>query len=145
MAVAIDLEVGGLDVPVHDAAAMRVIEPVGEALQQLKLPVDAEVWSFPDALLERETLDELHHDEGLSVFLAEVVDRDDVGMLQAPSGASFLEKSALYVVVADNVEELDGDQAIDGRILGAIDVSHAAATKFVDDGVPANRSRNPPG
>ena len=46
-----------------------------------------------DQMLERRAVEELHDDEGASVFFADVVDGADVGMIQRGRGLGFALKA----------------------------------------------------
>ena len=84
--------------------------------------------SLADELLERAALEVLHRDVVGAVPLAAVEDADDVRVLQA-GGAGRLAPEALdeLVVLGEAaVQELQRDLAAELRVLGAVDVGHAA-------------------
>lgn len=67
-------------------------------------------------------VDELHDEEHASVFLAEVVDGDDVGVGELPGGGLGFAGEALRGVGPDGGagEELEGDGASEGKVARAI-------------------------
>src|SRR5439155_11868372 len=75
-------DVGGLEVAVHDAALVGVVDRPGQRLDQLgggprRLRVAGQ------AQVEARALDEFHREVRLAVLLADLVNLDDVGVLQA--------------------------------------------------------------
>ena len=89
IAVGTHHDVLGLDVPMHQAAGMR--------RRQRTRHLDADVHdvahrqgALPQAVPQRLALDELGHDVGAAVQLAEVVHDHDVGVVQARRGPRFL-------------------------------------------------------
>jgi hypothetical protein len=67
-----------------------------------------------DQLFERGALQELHRDEGLAVFFAEVMNRTDIRMIKRGGGLRFaLEARERARVVADTFgEEFQRDVAV---------------------------------
>ena len=91
-------------------------------------------------LVEVRALDELHGDERVSVDLAEIVDRDDVGVLQRAGRLGLAEKSAAQVGVAGErvAHHLDGDGPVEHRIEGAIHDPHGPFADLAEDAVFAD-------
>ncbi len=139
-AIQVDHDVGGLDVPVHDAFLMRVVEPQGELFDQIELASQRQGSPLPNLFGEREALDELHHDVRLTVLVAEIVDRDDVAVFQVAGRLRLLKKAVAQPLIG-GAKELDRDGAANPGIATAIDPSHAAVPEAVDDLVPTNRAR----
>jgi len=75
-------------------------------------------------------LNVLLHQIGLAVVLAVVVDLDDVGMLQCGDRAGLALEAGDKLRIAREGEHLDGDQALQGRLVGLVHGGHAAT---VDD------------
>ena len=61
-------------------------------------------------------------------------------MVQCRRGARFLQESKSVLVGRDFIppEELDGDQALQPRVLGFVHFAHPALAKLFEDGVTAN-------
>ena len=93
-----------------------------------------------DDLGDRLALDVLHDDVGLGRDLAEVVDRDDVGVVQGGGGPR-LTAEALGGVgdlqVAD--EHLDGHHPPEDGVVGDVDRAHPAARELALDLVATDR------
>ena len=70
----------------HDAFAMCRIERVGNLNSKQQCVFRLQL-SPSDTVLQRHAVEKLHDHEGTSGFLADVVNRADVGMVQ--SGSSF--------------------------------------------------------
>ena len=75
--------------------------------------------------------------------LAHVVDRDDVGMAQAGAGLGFAEEAGAELVGDLDVggDHLEGDGAIEDRVMGLEDRAHATASEPLDDVVLPDRLR----
>ncbi len=67
------------------------------------------------------------------------MDGADVGVVKGRSGLGFLQEPLLCRLVAGQVrrEELDGDLALQARVLGGVDDPHAAGAEFGEDVVGA--------
>ena len=74
------------------------------------------------------------------VVIADIEDRDDIGMAKAACGARFpRETLARRLVVESFLEQLDGDHAVDGGIAGEVERAHPAVGNQPDDAIPADR------
>ena len=93
-----------------------------------------------DQVLQGLPFEQLHHDEGLSFELINLVDDADVGMIEAGGGPGFPLKALQGHGVADQFgrKKLQGDASTQAQIQGAIDDSHTAATQFLFDPVMRN-------
>src|SRR5580704_11777973 len=83
-----DENVSGFDVAVHYAFGVRGVERVGDLDGQRKYQPGFHRLSA-DAVLQRQAIQELHHDERLAFMLSNLVDRADVGMVQGRSRTRF--------------------------------------------------------
>ena len=90
-----------------------------------------------DGVLERLAFEALHGDEGVAVFLADVVDGADVGVIERGGGLGFaLEAGERLRVFGDGVgEEFQSDETIEAGVFGFVDDAHAAAAEFFEDAV----------
>src|SRR6266478_5413794 len=87
--------------------------------------------------LQRHAIQEFHGYEGTAVLLANVVDRADVGVIQCGCGLGFALKTGECLRVTGNLlrQELEGDEAMQPRVLSLIDDAHTPSTEFLDDAV----------
>jgi len=71
--------------------------------------------------------------------LADLVDRDDVGMVQGGGRPGFLGEAAETIRAGGERlgQELDGDVAVQVVVAGAIDLAHAPGAQLVEELVPA--------
>src|SRR5271165_148611 len=78
----------------------------------------------------------LHRDIGKSTFLADIIDRHDVRMIEAPRSFGFAEKARSRfgeLCIAEfggERDRFDRDQSIDGGIAAQVDDAHGAASDF---------------
>ena len=137
--------VAGLDVPVNDAAAVRVMQGLRTLVNDLHYVVDAQ--QVVRAAIGRQracALDVLGDDVVLAVFLAGIVDRHDVRMLQHADHVRFVEKhlardlGAVRVRVLVAVVHLDRDVAAVIRVVRQVHHAGAALAYLVDDDVFAD-------
>ena len=77
---------------------------------------------------QRLALDELGHDVGAAVQLAEVVHDHDVGVVQARRGPRFLTEASDPVTVGGELrrEDLERHRPVELRVVGEIDLARAA-------------------
>ena len=83
---------------------------------------------FPAPLVERESVDPVHHEIGPAVFGDAAVEQPrDAGMIEPRQGLAF-EREQSGQVVALGADQLDRDAHLEGAVgaLGAIDLAHAA-------------------
>ena len=88
-------------------------------------------------MLKGHAFEKFHRDEGLTVVLADFIDRADVGMVQRRSRAGFPPETFKRVGIAGHVsgKELKGDKAAQAGVFGLVDYAHASAAEFFDDAV----------
>ena len=101
MAALGDKNVGWLDVAMNDAFRVSGVESFSnfgrEGEQSLQLQR-----ATADAMLERGAFKIFHGDEGLSVLLADVVNRADIGMIQCGRGLCFALETGECLRVSGN-------------------------------------------
>ncbi len=77
----------------------------------------------------------LHRDERLPVVLADVVDRADVRMVQGRCSLTLKAGQRLGVLCNFGRKELQGDEAVQPRVLSLVHHPHATAAELLDDSV----------
>jgi hypothetical protein len=73
---------------VHEPGGVRGIERVGDLDAEIEHALERQR-TTRDFLLQRVAVEQLHHDEGLAVVLADVVNHADVRMIQRRGDARF--------------------------------------------------------
>ncbi len=86
-------------------------------------------------LAEVDAIDEFHDEEMKGPGVPEIEDVDDVGMIEAGEDAGFAGKAFLEgrVVVVVDVENLQGDLAIEPWLAGFVDGAHATNPYHLQD------------
>jgi hypothetical protein len=94
-----------------------------------------EVPRVHDPPVVRGPRNQLHHDEGLTVVLADLVNRTDVGMTESGSSAGFLFESRNpdRILAKHAWESLDRNLASQFLVLRPIHLSHAAFSQGRED------------
>ena len=120
-------QVGALDVAVSDAAAVRLVERVGDLRGDVQRLGDRQR-PARDALRDQLALDVLHGDEHRVLVLDEVVGDGDVRRLQERRGLRLAKQPGAAVGVAPAIgrQELQRDLASEPPVLGDVDFAHAA-------------------
>ena len=90
-----------------------------------------------DQVFQRCAIQKFHRDELLSVMLADLVNRADIGMVQRRSRLCLSLEAHQRQGISGYVirQKLQRDKSVQGYILGLINDTHAAATEFLDDAV----------
>ncbi len=91
--VAVDHQIGGLDVAMDHPAHVPVREPRAEVFDQLQFTHRRHRRVTTDHLTEGLSLDVLHRDKRPLLVLADVENRDDVSVAQIGGGSSFSRKA----------------------------------------------------
>jgi hypothetical protein len=133
-------EIGGLDVAMENAGAVRRIKRIGD--------LDAEVDRLMDLdrpvrqqLAQGLPLEQLHHEVGSALVLADVVDRADILMVQRGSGACFGAKPLEGAGVRQFVwDELEGDGPSQANVFARVDDTHPTGTQLGGDAIVTNRA-----
>ncbi len=124
----------GFTIAVDDAALMSVRQRVAEILADLGDVAVRDCTLARDAV-QRLSLDELGDQEGVAVALAQLIERDDRGMVQA-GGSLRLAEDALR---AGGLDLLDRDVALKALVESPKNGAHAAgADSLLDPEPPHN-------
>ena len=91
-------------------------------------------------VLQRQAVEELHDDEGAAVFLADVVDGADVGMVQRRRSLRLAPEALQSLRVLGHVfgQELERDETVEPGVLGLVHDAHSAAAQLANDAVVGN-------
>ena len=135
-----DEDIGGFDVAVDDARAVRRVERVGHLDAHIQHRVQAQR-APTEAILQRRALQVLHGDERSPVLFADVVDGADVGVVERRCGAGLALKTAqrLGITRQFSRDELERNGTVQAQILGLVHHAHAAAAEPRDDAVVRER------
>ena len=83
-----------------------------------------------DAVAQGLAFEQLHHQVGVAVLLADVEDGADIGMVERGRGAGFTQKALAHAGHGELVvQQLDGDFAMQASVPRLVDVAHAAAAQ----------------
>ena len=85
-------DVGGFDVAVGHAGGVGGLQAANDLLRGLQHEDFVERFVFFVQVVEASAVHQFHHDVGLAVFFAVVVDLNDVGAVNRGEGAGFLEE-----------------------------------------------------
>ncbi len=121
-------DVVGLDIPMHHAHRVGIIERAGDLQRDLQDSLDRQFFAALQGVRQGLAFQQLHHDVGDFVELADVVDRDNVGMREKTRGLGLLEE-AVEVLLVDGMillEDFHRPGAVDFRIVGAVNIRHRA-------------------
>jgi hypothetical protein len=128
LALGVDQDVGRLEVAVQHAAAVREVDRLGD---------DADVAHrlqrrqrvFAHQFGQAAALDVIHREVVLPLLLADLVDGDDVGVLEAGGGPGFLLEAAHVGFVGElpAQDHLQGDDAVEADLPRLEHHPHAAA------------------
>src|SRR5438876_3251902 len=140
IAVAQHHEIGGLDVAMDDAAAVRVSQAIAGLHDVSQLFYDGDLPVAGDDLIERLAVEELHHQIGIALMIAQVIDDDDVGVLQHAGGFGLTVEALEQVGILGKAagHHLDGDDALDEVIHRLVHDAHAALAQNFNDVVLAD-------
>ena len=138
-ATAVDHQVAGLDVAMHDAAVVRGREAHRGLLQHLGRLLDRKLAFALQHGAERFAFDEFHDEIRLAFVVADEIDLDDVRIVERGHAARFAQEALLdRLVVRERIgKHLDRDVAVQRSLEALVDHAHAAASEFGDDVVVA--------
>ena len=135
-----DEDVVRLEIAMADAALVRRHHALDDVARVAQRDVERR-WAVEvdEPLPQRLALEPLHDDVRLVIGDAELVDRHDVRMVQGGRRLRLaLEASDLFRVGRGRQQDLDGDRAIELRVLREEHLAHAAGADLLDDPVVCN-------
>jgi len=129
-----DEDIGRFDIAMNDAFSVRCIECVSDFDAHRQ-----QYFGFQrparDAMLQRHSVQKLHGDEGMTLVLADVMNRANVWVIQGGGGLCFTLESSQSLRVFGHLvgQKFQGDEAVQAGIFGFVYHSHAAAAELLDD------------
>ncbi len=131
-----DHHVGGLEVAVHDAALVGVGQRAGDG-QRVVEPLLGGQGAAAHGIAQRAALQQLHHQVGRALVLADLVDDRDVGVRQRRRGLRLALEAQPPVAVGHQLgrQDLDRDLPLEPGVDGAPDHAHAARADLLDQAV----------
>ncbi len=120
-----------LEIPVDDAVLMSVSQPVGDRCADLQPLLQGQA-SIGENLAQGLPFDQLHHQERVTVGLADLVYHGDVGMVEGRRCLSLaLEpQPALGIGSQGSRQHLDRHLSAQLGVLGPVHLSHAALAEL---------------
>jgi hypothetical protein len=121
---------------VHDALAVRGIESIGHFNRKREQALLVHRPPF-NRVFQRLASQAFHHDEQMSIMLANLMDGADVGMVQRRGCASLPTKALQSLRVLRGIvgQKLQRHEAAQQRVFRLINHSHSAAAEEFDDPV----------
>ena len=95
-------------------------------------------------MLQRHPVQKLHDDVGLPALLSDVVNRADIRMVQGRRRLRLPAKSFQRLPVPRHIlrKELQGNKAVEPRVLSLVHDAHAAPAQLLDDTIVGDRLAN---
>src|SRR6202167_4804153 len=113
-----DEYIGRLDVAMHDSLGMRCVQRIGNLDCQSEQNVGLH-GPTGDAMLERDSIQELHRDEAFALVLADVINGADVGMVKCSWRPRLAPKTLQCLRVLRHIvgKEFQGNKAAERSVL----------------------------
>ncbi len=130
-ALAVEDDVGRLDVTVQDPLVVRIGQALADLQHQLETLLERSLAKVED-LFERAALDQLHREEVNPLLLSDLQNRDDVGVTQPGQGLGFaLESRHLGPVRLRRVQHLERHDSVQSLLTRSVDDAHSAAADLL--------------
>jgi hypothetical protein len=121
---------------VNDSLGVRGIERVGNFDREVE-DAGGLHGPAPDQGSEVLAFETLHGNEGFAMFLADVINRADIRVIQRGCRLGFAAEPAEGLSIIGEVrrEKLQGDEAVQARVLRFVHDTHASTAELLDDAV----------
>jgi hypothetical protein len=120
----------------HHTVVVGESESVGDLRGDVRDPVGGEDHTEVEHRPQRASLQEFHGDVRDAVALADVVDRDDVGVTETPCGSRFAIEAPFerleLVALEFDAYRLQSERAVEQRVAGLVYGAHGAVTDFLE-------------
>src|SRR5204862_1286362 len=128
-------DVGGLDVAVDDAVAVRVLQGAAGLLEDAERLLEGEGARLLEDLGQGAPFDALHRVPEEGAGGADAVDGDDVGVVERGGDLGFALEAFGGVGAVSELQRQDfeGDGAVELDLVGEVDERHAAAAEQLVD------------
>ena len=137
-----------LNVAMHNATRMSCVERISDINSRCHEQIEFKRLAA-DQMLQGFAFEVLHHDEGATVVLTNVVNRANVRMIQAGRRLCFAAEAAEQVLVSSDIfwKKFERNEAAQAGVFGLENHPHSAAPKFFDhpvmrDGLADHRRRH---
>ena len=145
----VSIRFDGFEIAMHDAAAMRFVQRLHDLVRALQQLARREA-AFAGHAIQRPALDELHDDEAAALVLAHFVDLADEGVIERGGGQRLATQplAGVRMVLHALRQHLDGDLALEDRVVRKVDLAHAALAHEALDAVAVREQahlKRPPG
>src|SRR5215469_18006229 len=141
MAALSDENIGGLDITMNDALAVRGIQTVRNIDGDIEQPIGIYGTVIND-VLQRHSVEELHRDEDPTVSLVNFINDADVGMIQGRRRTRFAAEALEHLRVIGKIlrQEFKSDEPAEASVLGFVYHPHTPAAQLRQDSVMRNGS-----
>ncbi len=135
----IEEDIRRFQVAVKDAALVGVVDGIGD-LRNDPRGLARVVLEVSEGFLHPPTVDQLHAEIALILEGANLVDRDNAGVVECGDGFGFVLKTAELILAGELgvADHLQGDLPVQSDLLGPVDHSHAAPPEEADQFVVAD-------
>ena len=133
--LAVHHDVRRLDVAMHHALAVRVVERAGNLRENRLRHRNRKRLVLREQVIERAAVDVLHHEVQEAVLLLHRMDVDDVRMVELRRGARLGEEPVPHALTVREPRQhnLDGHAAVELQVLREKDGGHSAASELSPD------------
>ena len=131
-----DENIGGLNVPMHDALGVRGVERVGDLNRQVEQGIDLNGLGL-NAMLEGLPLQKLHHDKGLAFVFADFENGADVRVVERRSRARLALEALERLGVPGQIfgQKFERHKAAERGVFGFVHHSHSAAAQLFQNSI----------
>ena len=128
--------IGRLDVAVNDTGRVCGIQSVRNFYCKGEKGLGFN-WTSADLVLERDSIQKLHHKKEELVLLSDLVNGADIGMIQGRRGSRFATESLQSLGIPGHFvrKELESDESSKFGVFCLVDDTHPTTPKFFDDPV----------